>query len=104
MERIGVGLVGKRILGTNCMQSRLEGLDGEGVSISLAPCDGAKIEAEKSEVQFWTVLQIYAALLCVYAFNGRLYKSHSCLLGQPAEVDGGFFSLFYTCNQRRHHS
>ena len=58
MERTGVGLIGKRILGTDCKQSRLQGLDGDGVSISLAPCDGAEIEAEKSEVQLWTVLQL----------------------------------------------
>ena len=38
MERIGVRFVGKRILSTDCTQSRLKWLDGDGVSIFLAPC------------------------------------------------------------------
>ena len=55
MERIGVGLVGKRILCTDGTQSWLEGLDGDGVSIVLAPGDGPQIEAESSKTQVRTV-------------------------------------------------
>ena len=55
MEWIGVGIVGKSVLGTDGMQSRLEGFDSDGISIVLASGDGAHIEAESSVAQVRTV-------------------------------------------------